>query len=192
MLFSSIAVIALLQSNIFSTLSTDNENVSDGKENERETNKKSHPAINDEVYEEIMNCLRSKLMLKCRHIMSSDEKKKLYWVLKKGIYEFVHINNPVYGCEKDLVVTTNEENPKIVPQIGEIDKIVSFSYHTYKGAYEGVPKIQPKTNRFYTGISIKRIQKNLNSNENHFKINPIFSNKPSLSPVISETVQGCI
>ena len=98
----------------------------------------------------------------------------------------------MYGCEKDLVVTTNEENPKIVPQIGEIVKIVSFSYHTYKGAYEGVPKIQPKTNRFYTGISIKRIQKNLNSNENHFKINPIFSNKPSISPVISETVQGCI
>ena len=75
MLLSNIVVIAFLQFNIFSTLSTDNENVSDGKENERETNKKSHPAINDEVYEEIMNCLRSKLMLKCRHIMSSDEKK---------------------------------------------------------------------------------------------------------------------
>ena len=74
MLFSSIIVIALLQSNIFSTLSTDDENVSDGKENERETNRKSHPAIDDEVYEEIMNCLRSKLMLKCRHIMTNDEK----------------------------------------------------------------------------------------------------------------------
>ena len=77
MLLSNIVVIAFLQFNIFSTLSTDNENVSDGKESERETNKKSHPAINDEVYEEIMNCLRSKLMLKCRHIMSSDEKKTI-------------------------------------------------------------------------------------------------------------------
>ena len=38
MLFSSIVVIALLQSDIFSTLSTDDENVSDGKENEIETN----------------------------------------------------------------------------------------------------------------------------------------------------------
>ena len=62
MLFSRIFVIALLQSNIFCTLPTDDDNVSDGKENERETNRKFHPAIDDEVYEEIMNCRRSKLM----------------------------------------------------------------------------------------------------------------------------------
>ena len=67
---------ALLQSNMFSTLSTDDENVSDGKENEKETIRKSHPAIDDKVYEEIMNSLRSKLMLKCRYIMAIDEKKK--------------------------------------------------------------------------------------------------------------------
>ena len=73
-LLSSIVVIALLQSNISSTLSTDDETVSDGKENERVTNRKSHPAIDDEVYEETMNCLWSKLMLKCRHIMTNDEK----------------------------------------------------------------------------------------------------------------------
>ena len=70
MLFSSIAVIALLQSNTFCSLLSDDDNVSDGKENEREINRKSHPAIDDEVYEEIMNCLGSKLMLKCRHIMN--------------------------------------------------------------------------------------------------------------------------
>ena len=75
MLLSSIVVIALLQSNTFCTLPTDDEDVSDGKENERETNKNSHPAIDNEVYEEIMNCLRYKLMLRCRHIMSNDEKK---------------------------------------------------------------------------------------------------------------------
>ena len=74
MLFSSIVVIALLQSNTFCSLLSDDDNVSDGKENEREINRKSHPAIDDEVYEEIMNCLRSKLMLKCRHIISNDEK----------------------------------------------------------------------------------------------------------------------
>ena len=181
-------MIALLQSNIFSTLSIDDENVSDGKENEIETNRKSHPAIDDEVYEEIMNCLRSKLMLKCRHIMSND-KKKIYRVLKKGIYGFAHINDPAYGCDKDRGVIADEENPKIVPQKGEIDKIVSFFYHTYKG--EGARKIQPRIKRFYTGISIKRIQKWLNSNEDHFKTNPIFSNKTPLSLVVSETVQGC-
>ena len=64
--FSSIVVIALLQSNTFCTLSTDNENVSDRKENGRETNRKSHPAIDYEVCEEIMNCPRSKLILKAQ------------------------------------------------------------------------------------------------------------------------------
>ena len=78
-------------------MSTDDENVSDGKENEIETNRKSHTAFDDEVYEEIMNCLRSKLMLKCWYIMSNDE-KNIYQVLKKGIYGFVHINDPVHGC----------------------------------------------------------------------------------------------
>ena len=78
MLFSSIVVIALLQSNTFCTLPTDDENVSDGKENERETNRKSHPAIDDDVYEEIMNCLPSKIKLKYRHIMSNDEYIYIY------------------------------------------------------------------------------------------------------------------
>ena len=99
------------------------------------------------------------------------------------------MNSPVYGCEKDRVVTTDVENQKLVHQKGEIDKIVSFFYHMYKG--EGARKIQPRIKRFYTGISIKRIQKWLNNNENHFTINPIFSNKPPLSPVVSKTVHGC-
>ena len=148
MLFSSIVVIALLQSNIFSTLPTDDENISDEKENEIDTNRKSHPAIDDEVYEEIMNCIRSKLMLKCRHIMSNHEKKYIYIyrVLKKGIYGFAHIYDPVCGCEKDRVVTTDEGNPKIAPQKDEIGKIVSFFYHTYKG--EGARKIQPRIKSF--------------------------------------------
>ena len=42
-------------------------------------------------------------------------KKYIHQVLKKGIHGFAHINDPVYGCEKDRVVTTDEENPKIVP-----------------------------------------------------------------------------
>ena len=93
------------------------------------------------------------------------------------------------GSEKDRAVTTDEGNLKIVPQKGEIDKIVSFFYHMYKG--EDTRKMQPRITRFYTAISIKRIQKWLSSNENHFKINPIFNNKPSLSPVLSKTIQGC-
>ena len=44
--------------------------------------------------------------------------KKIYLTLKKGIYEFPHINDRVYGCEKNHVVTTDEENPKIAPPEG--------------------------------------------------------------------------
>ena len=49
----------------------------------------------------------------------------------------------------------------------------------------------PRIRRHCTGISINRIQKWLNSNEDHFKSNPIFSNKPPLTPVFSKRVQGC-
>ena len=118
-----------------------------------------------------------------------QRRKKIYRLLKKGIYEFTRITDPVYGCEKESAVATDKENPKIVLLKGEIDKIVSFFCHTYKR--EGARKIQPRIKRFYTGISSKRIQKRLNSNENRFKINPIFSNKLPLSPVVSKTVQGC-
>ena len=71
-------------------------------------------------------------------------------------------------------------------QKGGIDEIASFFYDTYKG--EGTREIQPRTKRFYTDTSIKRIQKWLISNENHFKINPIFSNKPPLSHVVHNRV----
>ena len=86
-----------------------------------------------------------------------QRRKKICWVLKKGVYEFARISDPVYGCEKDRFVTRDEENKKVVPQKGEIDKTVSFFYHTYKG--EGARKIQPRIKKFYTDISIKRIQK---------------------------------
>ena len=66
-----IVVIGPLRSNTFSALSTDDENITDGKKNERETNRRSHPVVGDEVYGEIMNCLWSKLILKYWYIMSN-------------------------------------------------------------------------------------------------------------------------
>ena len=111
--------------------------------------------------------------------------KKIYQILKKRICDFTRINDPV--C--DLAVTTDGENSKLVLQESDIDKTVSFFYHIYKG--KGARKIQPRVKRFSTGTSIKQTQKWLNSNENHFKINPISSNKPLLSPVVSKTMQGC-
>ena len=54
--------------------------------------------------------------------------KKIYRILKKGIHGFVRINDPVYGREKDRVVTTDEQNPKLVPQKGETDSFILLSY----------------------------------------------------------------
>ena len=45
-----------------------------------------------------------------------QRRKNMYLVLKKGIYEFARIKDPVYSSEKDRVVTADEENPEIVPQ----------------------------------------------------------------------------
>ena len=91
--------------------------------------------------------------MKCRHIISND-RKKIYRILKKGIYGFNRTNDPVYGCEKDRVVTTGEENPKIKPQKGEINKTVLVFYYKYKS--EAMSEVS-RVKWFYTGISIKRI-----------------------------------
>ena len=77
----------------------------------------------------------------------------------------------------------------MVPRKGEVEDIISLFYNTFKG--EGARKLFHRIRRHYTGISIKRIQKWLNSNKDHFKSNPNFINKPPLTPVISNSVQGC-
>ena len=128
------------------------------------------------------------MILKCRHNMSSS-KKKVYYFLKKGIFTFSCIYDPVYSRETDRIVTREKEERKIVPWKDEVDDIISFFYNPFKG--EGARKLFPWIRWHYTEISIKRIQKWLNSNEEHFKTNPIFSNKPPLTPVISKIVQGC-
>ena len=74
-----------------------------------------------------------------------------------------------------------------MPRKYEVDDIISFLYNAFKG--EGARKIFPRIRRHYTGITIKRIQMWLNSNEVHFKTNPIFSKKPPVTPVISKSVK---
>ena len=71
----------------------------------------------------------------------------------------------------------------------EVDDIISFFYNAFKG--EVARKLFSRIIRNCTGISIKRIQKWLNSNKDRLKANPIFRNKPPLTPVISKSVQGC-
>ena len=75
-----------------------------------------------------------------------------------------------------------------MPQKGEVDDIISFFYNAFKG--EVARKLFSRIRRHYTEISIKRIRNWFNSNKDHFKTNPIFSNKPPLTAVISKSVLG--
>ena len=99
------------------------------------------------------------------------------------------LSQPQYEIFTHPRVRKSQQMTKIQKQHlkkGGIDEIVSFFYDTYKG--EGAREIQPRTKRFSSDTSLKRIQKWLISNENHFKINPIFSNKPPLSHVVHNRV----
>ena len=96
----------------------------------------------------------------------------------------------VYSRENDQIVTREKEATKIVSRKDEVDDIISFSYNAFKG--EGALKLFPRIRRHYTEISIKRIQKWLNSNGDHFKTNPKFSNKPHLTQVILKVSKDAI
>ena len=73
-----------------------------------------------------------------------------------------------------VVGREQKEATKIVPQKDEVDDMISLFYNAFKG--EGARKLFPRIRQHYTVISIKRIEKWLNSNEDHFKTTPIFSN----------------
>ena len=136
--------------------------------------RQSPAAIYHEVYDEILKCQSVNMILKCRHKMSNRE-KKVYYFLKK-VYSFFHIFLILYIAVK-LIACYKRTRSNKVPRKDEVDDIISFFYNAFKG--EGARKLFSRFGRHHTGISIKRIQKWLNST------NPIFSNKPPLTPVIS-------
>ena len=84
-----------------------------------------------------------------------QQQKKVYYFLKKSIFTFSCIYDPVYSRETDRIVTRKKGGTKIVPRKDEIDHIISLFYSAFKG--EGERKLFPRIRRYYTGISIKRI-----------------------------------
>ena len=115
----------------------------------------------------------------------SNTEKTVYYFLKRYIH-FLCIYDPVYSLEINCYKRTRSNRA----WKNEVDDIISFLYNAFRG--KGERRRFSRIKRHYTRISIKRIQKWLNSNKNHFKTNPIFSNKPPLTPVISKNVQVCI
>ena len=65
----------------------------------------------------------------------------------------------------------------------EIDNIVSYFYHKYKG--ENSFKILTPLREHFVGISEDRIQSFINRNREHCLKYPIFSNNEDLKPIIA-------
>ena len=143
-------------------------------------------AIDHEVYDEILKCQRANMILKCRHKMSNSE-KKVYYFLKK-VYSFFHVFMILYIAMK--LIGLLQKNKKQQNASKRRSRWYNFiRLQCFQG--EGARKLFSRIRRHYTGISIKRIEKWLKSNKDHFKTNLIFSNKPPLTLVISKRVQGC-
>ena len=150
----NILLLSIFQSVFVITL-PENEKLTCGeKDGQLQLIGQSPATIEDQVYDEILKCLRANMILKFRHNMSSS-KKKVYNFLRKGIFTFSCIYDPVYSRETDRIVTRKKGGTKIVPRKDEIDHIISLFYSAFKG--EGERKLFPRIRRYYTGISIKRI-----------------------------------
>ena len=87
MMMVNILLLSIFQS-VFVIALPENEKTScDEKEGQLQLIGLSPAAIDDEVYDEILDCLRANIILKCRHNMSSSE-KKVYHFPKKGYIHF--------------------------------------------------------------------------------------------------------
>ena len=104
MMMLNILLLSIFQSVFVTTLSENEKLTCNEKEGQLQLIGQSPPATDDEVYDEILNCLRANMILKCRHNMSSSE-KKVYYFLEKGIFTFSCIYDPVYSRETDRIVT---------------------------------------------------------------------------------------
>lgn len=139
-------------------------------------------AINDDIYDDILTILSNKTKPVAKHKMDSKE-KRIYNVLRKGVTCKIAWN-PVKKTKENRLNIQHQ----IIPRSSEVNAIISFFYNSYKG--EGARKLYARIKSHFTSIGTKTIQKWLNENEKHFKLNPIFNNKPPLNPVVSHTVQG--
>ena len=79
----------------------------DEKEGQLQLIGQSSAPVDDEVYDKILKCLRANMILKCRRNMSSGE-KKVYYFLKKGIFTFSCIYDPLYSRETDRIATKKQ------------------------------------------------------------------------------------
>ena len=147
--------------------------------------KKSVSAVDDELYDQVMDIVENKIQIKLTHALPKAL-RKVYNMIQKVDFD---VYDPVQDSkQKRLIVFTDENESRIVPKKSEIVVIIKHFYNTYKG--EGARKLNNRIKSIFTGISRQAIQDWLNSNEEHFQRKPLFTNKPPLQPVTAHTVQS--
>ena len=150
--------------------------------------RKTVSAVEDELYDKLMKIVEDDVPQKLTHDMSK-QMRKVYYLLRSVKFYVKFINDPVNGGKtKRLTVQTGRDEWRIVPRLMERKNIIEYFYTTFKG--EGARKLNNRIKQVYTGIPREHVQEWLNSNEDHFRHNPIFTNKPPLKPITAHSVQS--
>ena len=98
MMMLNILLLSIFQSVFVITLNENKKLTCDKKEGHLQLIGQSPVANDDEVYDETVNCLRANMILKCRHNISSTE-KKVYYFLKR-VYSLFHVFMILYKVVK--------------------------------------------------------------------------------------------
>jgi len=140
--------------------------------------------IKDCVYNKIIEIIQLGQLPKIKHRYTKEE-KLVYDLMKKNKFKTATLFDPYLKTKSTRIVI---ENNVIVPRVSEVGAIVNYYYQLFKG--EGANKLHCRIREHYSGISRRFIQQWLNNNREHCKLNPLFTNKAPLKPVVSSTVQS--
>ena len=139
----------------------------DEHELEEQQSLKSKPAIDDSLYDEMMDLLETSSNVKMSH-QYSYRTKKIYDLLRKGGFHVNTVFDPVLNKKtRRIIGASTTKREAIVPKVGERERIVKYFYERFKG--EGARKLEVRISDVYTGIGRRFIQERLNQNQDHFR-----------------------
>ena len=116
--------------------------------------------------------------------------KAAYNYFQRNVLRFEKFFSPCDAREIESLVFVHPFTGKrqIALRDADVNRIISWYYDVTKG--EGSLKLCSRIAEHYAGISKKRIQEWLNSNEDHYKLDPKFRNKGPIAPVESRRPMG--
>ena len=134
--------------------------------------------LEENVYDLLYEQVSGQVPLKLKKGRTSLE-RKVYDYRKKLPFVVKDVNNIVTNLrERRLCIVDDMGNDVILPQMGEVEDIMTYFYQTYRG--EGANKLVTKVERCFIGITRNALREYLSKNEDHTRKKPIFSNKAPL------------